>query len=954
MDIWSLRDPTTKFSNTVRLVATTASHFPYGDRGSLHRSLDFYLLWMSPNNYRVSEDHSRCNRWSRFSATITRVEPGPAGMSLKDYRRKRKFKKTPEPAGQLSERSSKRKPSPRARTFVVQKHAARRLHYDLRLEINGVLKSWAVPKGPSLNPSDKRLAVMTEDHPLEYGGFEGVIPEGNYGAGTVLIWDNGTYEPEGDLDEQLARGDLKFSLVGKRLRGSFVLVRTKRRTKPGVGEWLLIKHRDDHADTDWDIDAHSESAVSGRTLSEVRQGYPVAETAGAKGPLALEGAVPASMPTVVKPMLASLVEEPFSGSDWIFELKWDGIRALARLRDNDSRLYARTGRDVTSHYPELSELSGNVAVSEAILDGEIVVLDTEGRGDFERLQSRMNVADPSKSLQRSAPVTYYVFDVLYADGCNLRRVPLIERKHFLKRILRPGKALRFSDHIEEKGKELFELAADRGAEGIVGKRIDSAYVEGRSPLWVKVKTVREVDAVIGGFTAPQGGRKHFGALLTGLYEGRHLRFIGGVGSGFSEEKQASLFDQLEGLEETRCPFAEPPQVKQAMRWVKPELVARVKFHNWTEERRLRQPVFIGLRTDLDPRQCLLEDSKPTSDSRPEIVRVTATPQVRGKKNLERELERGREENVVVELDGRRFRLTHLNKVYFPKQRYTKRRLLAYYYRVADYMLPFLINRPLVLHRYPNGIEGESFYQKEAGPDAPEWMETIAIHWEERKADIRYYVANDLAGLLYLSNLGCIEHHPWSSSVGDLERPDYVFFDLDPSEEADFATVVRIARAICDLMDRLSLEVFLKTSGASGLHIYLPLESDYTYEQVRAFAEIVAHVIAEKMPGQVTLERHVNRRPKDKVYFDYSQNAYGRPLAVVYGARPVAAASVSTPISRRELRRTLSPRRFTLANMSARLKKSGDLWADFWKRRQRLEPALEQLEQELRRRTWKQG
>ena len=871
-------------------------------------------------------------------------------MSLNDYRRKRKFKKTPEPAGQPSERSPERKSSPRPRTFVVQKHAARRLHYDLRLEVNGVLKSWAVPKGPSLNPSDKRLAVMTENHPLEYGSFEGVIPAGNYGAGSVLIWDNGTYEPEGDLDEQLARGDLKFTLAGHRLRGSFVLVKTKRRTKPGVEEWLLIKHRDDHADPDWDIDAHSESVASGRTLSEVRQGYPVAETAGAKGPMALEGAVPASMPTEVKPMLASLVEKPFSASDWIFELKWDGMRALVWVRGDESRLYTRTGRDVTSHYPELSQLSANLAVDEAILDGEIVVLDEEGRGDFERLQSRMNVAQPSKSLQRSAPITYYLFDVLYADGGDLRRVPLIERKRFLKRILRPGGGLRFSDHVEEKGEQLFDLAADRGAEGIVGKRIDSAYVEGRSTSWVKVKTAREVDAVVGGFTAPQGGRKYFGALLTGLYDGRRLRFIGGVGSGFGEANQASLFDQLEGLEVRRCPFAETPQVKQSMRWVKPELVARIKFHNWTAEQRLRQPVFIGLRSDLDPKQCLLEDARPRSDSQPQIVRVTATPQVRGKKNLEQELERGREESVLVDLGGRRFRLTHLNKIYFPQQRYSKRRLLAYYYRVADCMLPFLGNRPLVLHRYPNGVEGESFYQKEAGTDAPEWVETVAIRSEERKSDIRYYLANDLAALLFLSNLGCIEHHPWSSSIKDLDRPDYVFFDLDPAEEADFSTVVEIARAVCDLMDRLGLDVFIKTSGASGLHIYLPLETGYTYDQARTFAEIVARVIAERMPEQVTLERHVPKRPKHKVYFDYSQNAYGRPLAAVYSVRPVAAASVSAPISRRELRPTLSPERFTLANMPARLKKSGDLWADFWRRRQRLEPALKLLERELRRKT----
>ena len=866
-------------------------------------------------------------------------------MALTSYRKKRRFEQTPEPAGR-AEKNASSAPDV-APVFVVQRHAARRLHYDLRLEVDGVLRSWAVPKGPSLNPNEKRLAVETEDHPLEYGNFEGVIPEGNYGAGTVQIWDHGTYEGARDAQEQLARGELKFTLRGKRLRGSFVLVRTKPSPsgpKPRQPEWLLIKHRDAAADSGWDAGDHVESAVSGRTLDEIRDGVPPLAPGSASPAAALEGAfeAPSPRPARPEPMLAVIVDKPFAAPDWIFELKWDGIRALADIRGDEVRFFSRAGRDVSAHYPELAILPERLRAGEALLDGEIVVLDEGGRADFGRLQSRMNRGKPSPGDLESAPVVYYVFDVLEVDGYDLRSVALLERKKLLRELLDPEGPIRYSDHIAEKGPELFALAAEKGVEGVVGKQIDSPYVSGRDANWVKIKVRRELDAAVCGFTEPGGGREHFGALLLGLYNGSEFEFVGGVGSGFDAAAGKRISTMLAEQIRKTCPFAEVPKIRQAATWVEPELVARVKFHEWTRETRLRQPVFLGLRDDIDARECRRETKSPVVKNVAAGAAAVTSPA-----ELEKELRRGKKETVTVELDGKRFRLTHLDKIYFPGPGYTKRQVLAYYFEAAPFLLPFLKNRPLVLHRYPNGSEGESFYQKDAGAEKPAWMRTLPIPSQERGKDIHYYVADDLSSLLFLTNLGCIEHHPWSSLAERLEQPDYFFFDLDPVEGTPFSTVVEVAREILKMLERLEMTAFLKTSGATGFHLYLPLKPVYSYEQTRTFAEIVARVIASRMEDRVTLERKVDKRGAGKVYIDYSQNAMGRPLASVYSVRPFPDATVSAPVKVKELRKTLTPARFTIKTMPARFNKQGDLWKEFFESRQTMEAALEKLRRETR-------
>ncbi len=858
--------------------------------------------------------------------------------SLSEYRRKRRFEKTPEPAGKAEKKSGHR--------FVVQKHAATRLHYDLRLEIDGVLKSWAVPKGPSLNPADKRLAVHVEDHPLAYQDFEGVIPKGQYGAGEVIVWDRGTFETEGTqtAPEQLQRGELKFVLHGQKLRGSFVLVKLRRSQKGN--EWLLIKHKDAAADPHWNIDAHPSSVATGRTLEDVAANLPAQQTAESSRLQDLEGARKAAMPSRVEVTLATPLEKPFSDPDWLFEIKWDGVRAVGFVRDGKIELRSRTDRAITSNYPELGVLPMRLAARQAIVDGEIVALDERGRSDFEKLQTRVGVSHPSATLQQSAPVKYYLFDMLYCDGYDLRKTPLLERKLLLQRLLRPCETIRYSDHELEKGKELSALAQQQGLEGIVGKQIESPYSGRRTPLWAKFKVVRELDAVIGGWTAPRGSREHFGALLLGLFAGKKLQFVGGVGSGFTQQSQQETYELLRPLETARCPFVVTPKTKEAAQWVKPSLVARVKYSNWTREPRLRAPVFITLRKDARAEDCQFEAEKPAPSAKVAVAATARESPLARKDDVEKELLHGRAENVALELDGRRLKLTHLNKVYFPEAGYTKRDLLAYYYRIADYILPFLKDRPLVLRRYPDGIHGESFFQKEATASAPDWMRKVSVYSEERRARMEYFTADDRASLLYLTNLGCIDHNPWSSGIDDETHPDYVFFDLDPTEGTDFATVLIVARAVYERLRSLELTPYLKTSGATGFHLYIPLERGYTYEQARTFAEIVGRLIEQDEPKRVTLARSVSKRPQGRVLVDALQNARGKPLASVYSVRPFPKAPVSAPVRPEELRRKFRPEKWNLKTIFQRLKEDGDLWGDFWQKRQRLENATRLLSEQV--------
>src|SRR5215472_12036571 len=856
---------------------------------------------------------------------------------LEEYRRKRRFDRTPEPAGEVegteqaqpdtsspTQRAGKQtrlpKPMPKLRlevrpaaeygnTFVVQKHSATRLHYDFRLAIDGTLKSWAVPKGPSQSHADKRLAVQTEDHPLEYGNFEGKIPEGNYGAGSVMVWDRGTFVVEDEpgkpkaagLDalKQLEGGEIKFSLNGEKLRGSFVLVKIKRSEKGN--EWLLIKHRDAAEDPKWNIDEHDGSVLTGRTIPEITDQAPPKRGPSPLYASELQGSRKSTMPSRVEPMLATIAEHPFSDPNWLFEIKWDGVRALARIEDGAVTLRSRNHIDITSRYPELATFPKVFAARQAIVHGEVVALDSRGLSSFQLLQERMHVRAPAEKLIRETPVVYFAFDLLYCDGYDLREAPLLERKQLLGRLLHATQQFRYSDHQLEHGKELFELARESGLEGIVAKRADSVYVGDRSASWTKLKVSQTLDAVVGGWTEARTEAIPFGSLLLGLYEGKKLHFIGHVGSGFDNKKHADLSGKWKELAVSACPFNAVPVTNEKPSWVKPGVVARVKFGGWTQEKYLRHPVFLGIREDVRPEDCKWESeaevaalapvSAPTVVRAPEVVgRV-----ISGKAQIEAELFKGRAETINIELEGKRLRFSNLNKVYFPESGYTKRDLLAYYYRMADYMLPFLKDRALVLRRYPDGINGQAFFQKDLREGLPDWFKTAPLESEEKGKQIHYATADDRASLLFLAGLGCIDHNPWSSRLGDLEHPDYFFFDLDPSDGTDFSVVITIARALHEKLEELGIVSFLKTSGATGFHIFIPVEPLYTYEQLRTFGEIIARTVTAQHPNLVTNERSVAKRPAGRVLIDVQQNAMGRPLAVAYSVRAFPRAPVSAPV-----------------------------------------------------------
>lgn len=876
---------------------------------------------------------------------------------LREYRQKRKFRETPEPPGTSRAREGNR--------FVVQEHHARRLHYDFRLEVDGVLKSWAVPKGPSMNPADKRLAVQTEDHPLEYATFHGTIPAGHYGAGQVKIWDEGHFAPEGDVsvNEQLRRGELKFTLDGRKLRGSFVLVKL-RNSDPVKPQWLLIKHQDrgDRPANPASVATASDSAGKSRLKSTA----PRPEIPSHRGESRVShrtkmppGARVAPMPSFIPPALASLIEKPFSDPGWIFEVKWDGVRAIARIRDGALQLWSRSQREITGEYPELSDLPDHIGGREAWVDGEIVVLDSQGRSDFQKLQLRFGVRHPTAKLIEDSPAVYYLFDLLYLDGHDLQSIPLIERKNLLRQILHEDEKFRYSDHVIEKGAELFTIAARQRLEGIIAKKASSPYPKGRGHSWLKIKLDQELDAVVGGWTDPRGSREYFGGLLLGLYEGDSLKYIGSVGSGFSVEVQQRLWPQLQNLRVNKCPFAEEPATRESAYWIKPELVARVRFGNWTDDRHLRQPRFLGLHEDHDPNDCTFEtqmkisadhaaSSKGNKAQAP--ARTQSTPpssmKRRGAKsrldrdnNIEQELLHGTADEMFAEIDGRQLRFTNLNKIYFPEMGYRKRELLAYYSWAAPMILPFLKDRPLVLRRYPNGIAGVPFFQKEAGNDTPEWVKTAAIasgSGRHKGGEVHYIIANDRSTLLYLTNLGCIDHNPWSSRYNNQEHPDYAFFDLDPSEGASFSDVIKFGRLLFETLEKFSFRSYAKTSGATGVHIYVPIEPRYTFEQVRLFVQSVTDLVARDHPGVLTSQRAVSKRARGSIYMDAHQNSEGQSLASVYSVRAFPQAPVSAPVAIDELEPTLTPERWNLNTIRVRVEKVGDLWRGFWDRKQRLE------------------
>jgi bifunctional non-homologous end joining protein LigD len=814
---------------------------------------------------------------------------------LETYRSKRDPARTPEPFG--DERTAPALPPGAARRFVVQQHAARRMHYDLRLEIDGVLASWAVPKGPSLDPKERRLAVRTEDHPLEYEGFEGVIPAGSYGAGAMIVWDAGTYRTADGAapGEGLAAGKLDLELSGHKLRGRFALVRTR-----GERDWLLLRKGGAPADGRDPVRDEPASVLSGLTVEEVRAGASRdAEVEEALDRLAAPRR--ALGRDALRPTLARTAPAAFSRAGWLFELKYDGVRALAVKEAGGAvRLLVRTGGDRAAVYPEVARAVARLPLASFALDGEVVALDAAGRSSFELLQRRMGQRDPRAVARAAAdvPVVYYAFDLLGALGRDLRALPLARRKELLARFAPRTGVVRFADHVEGDGTRLFEAAAAHGLEGVIAKRADAPYASGRrTDHWLKVKAPRTACAAIVGWTAGRGARARLGALLLGGWRGGELVYAGSVGSGLDERTIDAL---LPALEAARIPAPPcrgvPAAVARAARWARPERACDVRYTEETAAGLLRQPVFLRLRDGVDPAACRAPAPRAASAAEPAPARSRAR-------------------SAAGERPPAELQLTRLDKVFWPLEGYTKGDLLAYYEAVWPWLAPYLRDRPLVLTRYPDGIEGKSFYQHQAPEWTPAWVRRRRID------DTDYFLCDDLRSLLYVVNSGAIPLHVWSARASSLERPDWLVLDLDP-KGAPFADVVRVARHVHGLLDAGGAAHFLKSSGQDGLHVLVPLGGRLDHEQARSLAEVLARAVCADLPERATVARPIAARG-GRVYVDYLQNGRGKTIASPLSVRPRAGAPVSMPLAWSQLGARLAPERFTIRTAPPRLARDGD-------------------------------
>jgi len=784
--------------------------------------------------------------------------------------------------------------------FVVHMHAARRLHWDLRLEMDGVLRSWAVPKGPSPDRADKRLAVHVEDHPLEYGDFEGIIPDGNYGAGAVIVWDRGRWVPLEDPHEGMKKGKLLFELHGYKLKGKWTLVKLKK----GEKEWLLIKERDGYAAADGGGALPPESVLSGLTVDELKAGKDraapvVKELARLKAPkraVTLEQA---------EPMLAETREQPFSKPGWLFELKLDGYRVRGGREGGEARLVTRNGHDIAPAFPEIARALTALPYEGFIFDGELCVPDEAGRPSFQRLQNRAKVSR-ALEVRRAAvetPAVLYVFDLLAFEGYDVRPLPLEQRKALLEQLVPRVGPIKYLSHFEKDGEALYEQIVKMGLEGIVAKKADSAYRAGRSPNWLKIRADRVDDFVVVGFTRPKGSRSGFGALDLGAYENGKLVYAGRVGSGFTAAELKQVSAVLErGIRPTPA-FTGPVPQDPGHTWVEPTLVVDVRYKEWTDEGLLRQPVFVRFRDDKKPEECV----KPGGGRRePGDKDPAAAPPA---------------SRLPAPDERREIRFSNLDKVFWPEEGYTKGDLIEYYRAVSLWMLPYLADRPLVLTRFPDGITGKSFFQKDAPEYAQAFVRTVTIWSEDSQRELDYFVCDNESSLLYIVNMAAILLHVWSSRVSTLETPDWCILDLDP-KEAPFTDVVSVAKAVRALCDEICLPTGIKTSGSTGLHVLIPLGRQVTYEQSRTLGGLLARVIAAELPEIATVTRQVQKRD-GKVYLDYVQNGHGRLLVAPFSARPLPGAPVSMPLAWSEVTPKLDIRKFTIANAPARMKKLND-------------------------------
>ncbi|MFP3596961.1 DNA ligase D [Chryseobacterium sp. SIMBA_029] len=879
-------------------------------------------------------------------------------MGLSKYRSKRSEEITPEPFGGS--------PSGKELRFVVQKHNASHLHYDFRLEMDGVLKSWAVPKGPSLDPDVKRLAMMVEDHPYDYRDFEGIIPKGQYGGGTVIVWDEGTYEAaepvEGDLKKQeknllhqLYSGKLKFKLNGKKLKGEFALVKAYGRQE---NAWLLMKLDDKYASTK-DITTKDKSVISSKTIAQmekspdhvygrnmIKKDSTVKDSksniAKAKKVIdeqlkaesskketkvnlttMLKSAPKQAFYETVEPMLATLVDEPFDSDEWLYEIKWDGYRAVSFLHKGKVNIKSRNDKSFDEKFYPIYDALKSMKL-DAILDGEIVVVGQNGQANFGALQNWRSEAD--------GDLLYYVFDLLWYKGHDLKDLPLRERKSILQEILPKNNLVLLSQDFETSGIDFLEAAKKMGLEGIMAKRKESLYhVHDRTRDWLKIKANKRQEVVIGGFTLNEDSGKLFSSLLVGVYEGKRLVYTGKVGTGFNEKMQHEMMEQFRPLITDKPSFSEKLDVNKPSRfrpnpphasvtWLKPQLIGEVSFTELTSDGVMRHPSFKGMRNDKNAKNVIMEKEQHIS----EVVTANGKPLVAARTKASRKsLLNPTDKTQVRKINKQELKFTNLDKIFWPKDGITKRDLINYYYQVAPFILPYLKDRPQSMNRFPDGIEGEGFYYKDVSGKAPGWVETYLYTSDSDDRERKYLVGKDEATLLYMANLGCIEMNPWNSTVKKPDHPTFCIIDLDPDKNS-FDQVIEAAQVTKQILDDMGVPSYCKTSGSTGLHIYIPFGNKYSYEQSKEFARIVVTLINRELPKYTTLERQISNR-KGKMYLDFLQNRPHATIACAYSVRPKPGATVSMPLEWDEVKKGLKMSDFNIDNALERLQSNGDIF-----------------------------
>jgi bifunctional non-homologous end joining protein LigD len=855
--------------------------------------------------------------------------------SLSRYWKKRDFKVTAEPRGEVA------RPGKRL-SFVIQKHAASRLHYDFRLELDGTLVSWAVPKGPSLDPQVRRMAVHVEDHPLSYASFEGVIPKGQYGAGTVEVWDRGEWTPIGDPREGLRKGKLKFQMHGEKLRGGWNLVRINSKKDERQEPWLLIKENDEEARpaTEYDIVSELPESVLSKPRAPAKRKANAAK-AKAKDESIPAQAVEAKLPLSFFPQLATLVDEPPAGGGWIYEVKFDGYRVLARIDGDDIRLFTRNGNNWTSRMPALRDEIAKLGIDEAWIDGEIAVLDDKGHPSFQLLQGAFDSA-------KTRDIVFFAFDLPFFGGYDLRRVPCSDRREILRQVLAKKSTahVRFSESFDADVQTLLEGACAQGLEGLIGKRADSIYTSNRSPDWIKLKCTKRQEFVIVGFTDPKGSRSGFGSLLLGVHDANgKLVYSGNVGTGFDDKLLRSMKEKLAALEVPRSPIDPPPKGVKG-HWVKPKLVAEVAFTEWTSDGRVRHPVFHGLRTDKDPATITREQEvhvappeKPAKPRKREIANKGVRPKEKSPPKLSKSMMKpatpGSGGNAV-----RGVKISNPERVIDPASKATKIDLVRYYDAIAEHMLPHLIGRPVALVRAPSGIEGQLFFQKHGDTVKVPGIKVLdAKYWPDHDPMLEIDTARALVGA---AQMNVVEFHTWNSTTKAIAKPDRMLFDLDPGEGITWPQLLEATELTKRMLDMLGLASFLKTSGGKGLHVVVPLTPKDDYDTVKAFSQSVVVHLARTLPNLFVAKAGAGNRV-GRIFIDYLRNGNGATTAAAFSARARPGLGVSVPLQWKELAGLTSGSQWNIFSLHDRLAKlRADPWKDYAATRQTIGAAAKRL------------